>query len=200
MQTVITNQDLATTTNAQKDELKDRELFEAAINGCDKSRDQLFLRHYSKVNAYIKKNLSCDADADDVTQETFLLAHRFLNSFQGNSKFSTWIIGIAVNSVRNYFNRNYQFKNVHVRDEYLLDSICPQVNPERILMSKQGLDKVSEKINSLDEIHQQAFHLGVIQGHSKKEAYKLADTTYQGFRNRLHKARKFIRESLPEVA
>lgn len=200
MQTLIANNDLEITTTLHTDEHRDRELFKAAINGCDKSRDQLFSRHYSRVNAYIKKALSSDVDADDVTQETLLLAHRFLSSFQGNSKFSSWIIGIAVNSVRNYFNRNYKFKNVHVHDEYLLDSVCPQVNPERILISKQGLDKVFEKVNSLDEIHQQAFHLGVIEGYSKKEAYKLADTTYQGFRNRLHKARKLIRESLPEVA
>ncbi|WDE08636.1 RNA polymerase sigma factor [Thalassomonas viridans] len=183
-----------------KDEVLDKQLFEAAIDGCEKSRNHLFLRHYLPVHLYIKKALVSDADADDVTQETFLLAHRFLASFQGNSKFSSWIIGIAVNAVRNHFNRNYKFKNVHVNDDYLLDSICVHVNPERLLSAKQALKKVSAAVNSLDDIHREAFHLGIVKGLPKKEAYKLTDTTYQAFRNRLHKVRKFIRESVPEVA
>lgn len=38
------------------------------------------------------------ADAEDVTQEVFIRAHRNLSKFQGNAKFSTWLYRIAHNA------------------------------------------------------------------------------------------------------
>lgn len=44
--------------------------------------------------------LQCEADAEDVAQEAFLKAFRYLSSFRRESKFSTWLIQIAINEAR----------------------------------------------------------------------------------------------------
>src|SRR5580704_3453670 len=53
---------------------------------------------YSRKIYRVAKNITQnDEDAEDVLQETFLKAYEHLSGFQGNSKFYTWIVRIAVN-------------------------------------------------------------------------------------------------------
>src|ERR1041384_7384643 len=51
-------------------------------------------------------------DAEDVLQETFLKAFEHLNQFQGNSKFYTWIVRIAVNQALMKLRRRKTDKSV----------------------------------------------------------------------------------------
>lgn len=59
----------------------------------------LVRRHQGAVRALLRRLCKGDdAFADDLAQETFLLAHRKLDQFRGDAKFSTWIYRIAYNS------------------------------------------------------------------------------------------------------
>src|SRR5689334_19926269 len=51
-------------------------------------------RQIFRVAQHITQNRE---DAEDITQDTFLKAYEKLEQFQGNSKFSTWLVRIAVN-------------------------------------------------------------------------------------------------------
>src|ERR1700730_14941613 len=56
------------------------------------------VNHYErKIYRLTTDNSQNDEDAEDVLQETFLKAYEHLDSFQGNSKFYTWIVRIGVN-------------------------------------------------------------------------------------------------------
>ena len=62
---------------------------------------ELVRRHQSPVRAFLAKMTRGDAHlADDLAQETFLKAWRKLNTFRGDSRFSTWLFGIAYNEFR----------------------------------------------------------------------------------------------------
>ena len=59
------------------------------------------VRHYDRrVFRMAKQITQNDEDAEDVLQETFLKAYTHLDDFQGNSKFYTWLVRIAVNEAR----------------------------------------------------------------------------------------------------
>src|SRR5262244_1719780 len=59
---------------------------------------ELVRRHQSTVRACLRKLTSGNAAlADDLAQETFLLAYRNLKSFRQEAKFSTWLYRIAYN-------------------------------------------------------------------------------------------------------
>lgn len=59
----------------------------------------LVRRHQGAVRALLRRLTKGDeAWADDLAQETFLLAHRKLDQFRGDARFSTWIYRIAYNS------------------------------------------------------------------------------------------------------
>src|SRR6185437_16525209 len=58
--------------------------------------EQLVLRHQGMVRAQLRRLLHGDAaGADDLAQETFLLAWRKLDQFRGDARFSTWLYRIA---------------------------------------------------------------------------------------------------------
>lgn len=58
--------------------------------------EQLVRRHQGMVRAQLRRLLHGDnAEADDLAQETFLLAWRKLHQFRGEARFSTWLYRIA---------------------------------------------------------------------------------------------------------
>lgn len=60
----------------------------------------LYRRYRSRVFGFIVKRVGSSAEADDLTQETFVIAHGALASFEGRSSFSSWLLGIAHNVCR----------------------------------------------------------------------------------------------------
>jgi RNA polymerase sigma-70 factor (ECF subfamily) len=58
--------------------------------------EQLMRRHQGLVRAQLRRLVNGDhARADDLAQETFLLAWRKLHQFRGDARFSTWLYRIA---------------------------------------------------------------------------------------------------------
>jgi RNA polymerase sigma-70 factor, ECF subfamily len=78
--------------------LSDAELIARAVaSGDTRAFEQLVLRHQAVVRGFLQRLTS---DADDIAQETFLKAYRRLAHFRGDAKFSTWLIAIAYNELR----------------------------------------------------------------------------------------------------
>ncbi len=70
-----------------------------------------------------------DTLADDLTQETFLKAIRFLDQFEGRSEFGTWLCRIAINVCRDHIRRK---PRVQVETgEALAKVASPQVSAGR---------------------------------------------------------------------
>src|SRR6266498_1702284 len=68
-----------------------------ARDGDAKAFAELVRRYEGKIFRLAQHITQNREDAEDVLQETFLKAYEHLDQFQGNSKFYTWIVRIAVN-------------------------------------------------------------------------------------------------------
>jgi len=75
----------------------DRALVARVLLGDDRTAfEQLLRRHQGMVRAQLRRLLHGDvATADDLAQETFLLAWRKLDQFRGEARFSTWLYRVA---------------------------------------------------------------------------------------------------------
>lgn len=75
----------------------DRALVTRVLLGDDRNAfEQLVRRHQGMVRAQLRRLLRGDmAGADDLAQETFLLAWRKLDQYRGDARFSTWLYRIA---------------------------------------------------------------------------------------------------------
>ena len=68
-----------------------------ARQGCADSFRQLVELHHKPIRMYLAKHIRCSADVDDIAQDVFMVAFRQMDRFRGESKFSTWLTGIAHN-------------------------------------------------------------------------------------------------------
>lgn len=80
------------------DAIEETHLVEAAKRGDEDAFARLFRRYSPKVYRSLVRILKDGKDAEDAVQETFLKAFLHLNTFEGKSRFSTWLLRIGINS------------------------------------------------------------------------------------------------------
>jgi len=74
------------------------------FNGGDESAfGELMNRHKTRIFAAAMALLRNHADAEEITQDTFIRAHRGFSRFRGDSSVATWLHRIAVNLARNRY-------------------------------------------------------------------------------------------------
>jgi RNA polymerase sigma-70 factor (ECF subfamily) len=80
-------------------------LLEAARGGDPEAADALLAGLRPLVSGYIRPRTRRAEDAEDLIQNVFLRASRNLTAFRGDCPFSQWIIRIAANELKNYYER-----------------------------------------------------------------------------------------------
>lgn len=87
------------TTMTEQD---DQQLIELTKAGEMQAYSVLVQRYESSVRACLRVRLNTPHEAEDLAQETFILAYDKLNDFHSDSSFGAWLRGIAINLLRNY--------------------------------------------------------------------------------------------------
>ena len=91
---------------------EDAELVRRFNAGDESAFAAIVENHYARVLSLVRRSMSNNQDAEDITQVTFIRAHRGLASFRGDSALSTWLSHIAMNLTRNrhwyFFRRRRQ--------------------------------------------------------------------------------------------
>jgi RNA polymerase sigma-70 factor, ECF subfamily len=77
--------------------VKDETLVAEAVRGSSTAFETLFQRYHKKMFHVALSRLQNPQDAEDAVQQTFQQAFVHLRSFQGQSRFSTWLTRIAIN-------------------------------------------------------------------------------------------------------
>ncbi len=86
----------------------------------DRLANELFRRHYSQVACWCLRSTGDRELAADLAQEIFVRAHQHLKSFQGQSKFSTWLYSIARNQCMNAIKAR-SIRAAEISDEDLVE-------------------------------------------------------------------------------
>src|SRR6201996_3564496 len=113
--------------------------------------------HYDRrVFRMAKQITQNDDDADDVLQETFLKAYTHLDNFQGNSKFYTWLVRIAVNEALMKLRKRRSDRTVPLdepidtgEDEVIREVAVWEENPEEQYSREELGQILDEAIQSL---------------------------------------------------
>lgn len=133
--------------------------------------------------------------SQDLAQETFLKAFKSRQSFNGQSKFSTWLYRIAVNVTIDHQRKRY------VREEKISGEVEPNVShnlkdPEHTCQEKAIKDILFKSIAQLPDQQREVFTLRGINGCSTKETADILNISLELVKWRLHKARATLRKFL----
>jgi RNA polymerase sigma-70 factor (ECF subfamily) len=164
---------------------------------------QLVKRYQSKIFRLAQHITQNREDAEDVLQETFLKAYEHLDQFQGNSKFYTWIVRIAVNQALMKLRRRKNDRSVSL-DETIdtgEDTIVREIaawdeNPEQQLSREEMGGILDTAVESLDAPYRSVFVLRDIEELSTEETAEALGLSVPAVKSRLLRARLQLREKL----
>ena len=174
-----------------------------AREGDVKAFSELVRRYESKIFRLAMHITQNREDAEDVLQETFLKAYEHLDQFQGNSKFYTWIVRIAVNQALMKLRRRKTDKSVSL-DESIdtgEDTIVREIaawdeDPEQKFSREELGDILDTAIQSLEPPYRSVFVLRDIEELSTEETAEALDLSVPAVKSRLLRARLQLREKL----
>jgi len=164
---------------------------------------ELVRRYEGKIFRLAQHITQNREDAEDVLQETFMKAYEHLDQFQGNSKFYTWIVRIAVNQALMKLRRRKTDKSVSL-DETIdtgEDTIVREIaawdeNPEQKFSREELGEVLDTAIQSLEPLYRSVFVLRDIEELSTEETAEALSLSVPAVKSRLLRARLQLREKL----
>jgi RNA polymerase sigma-70 factor (ECF subfamily) len=160
---------------------------------------QLYSAHKRRVYSLCLRMLGNVAEAEDLTQESFLQLHRKIATFRGDSAFSTWLHRLTINVVLMHLRR--KGLNLISLDEAL--DPTPDHGPARSfgapdLRLTGSIDRMTleKAVESLPAGYRLIFVLHDIEGYEHNEIATLLDCSIGNSKSQLHKARMKLREAL----
>jgi RNA polymerase sigma-70 factor (ECF subfamily) len=175
--------------------MTDLELVEEVRNGRREAYTELMRRHQQRVYWFVRKIVGNHADADDVTQETFLKAYLNLGDFRGDASFFTWVYRIALNGALNAVRKRQVV--TYVRENDLVRRFFPSdEDPHRTLEQKETESRLQNAVAALPEKQRAVFVLRYYEELTYEEISAILKTSVGGLKaNYFHALRK-VREAL----
>lgn len=135
-------------------------------------------------------------DAEEVAQDSFLKAYEKLDSFKGNSKFSTWLYTIVYrNAITKIRKKNIATSDI---DDYVMDNYSEGSEFPQIEAIKNGEQQkyVREAINRLPEKDALLITLFYMNESSVEEIEQITNLTQSNIKVKLFRARKKLNTEL----
>lgn len=88
---------------------------EKSRQGDPEAFEALVQKYQRMIHSLTYRMTGAPADAEDLAQETFIRAHRQLDSYKGQAKFSSWLYRIAINACLNWRQRESRRGEIHTQ-------------------------------------------------------------------------------------
>lgn len=168
-------------------------LVQFAVGGCEHSLGKLFSLHEGAVRGFIAKKCFNQTEVDDLLQDTFLQATLNISRFRMESKFSTWVMGIAQNIVRNHCNRSYQYRYDFV-DESEIAHMESEITSEKEVIVDEFLQEVIHSLEEQPEAIKNVVMAVVVDGLPYQDVADSENITVQTVKSRIFRLRKILKE------
>jgi RNA polymerase sigma factor (sigma-70 family) len=158
--------------------------------------ETLFQRHFDSIYGFFETK--CEADADELTQATFLACLRARDQFRKESSFRTYLFTIARNELYRVLRSR---QRDGVRLDFELSSIAELVStPGTRIARNQEHRQLIEALRSLPVEQQTLLELHYWEDMEIAELAEVLELPPATIRTRLHRARKALREKMAAVA
>ena len=167
------------------------------LNGKTEQYEYFLDRYGQQVFVLVDRIVSCQEDAEELTQDVFLKAFQQLSSFKAESTFSTWIyriaINIAISAVRKKRN-----DVLRLDDSVFANLSDTQVDAALEDESEEQMERLQQAMNQLEAderalitlyyleerpLAEVAFILGLTEGNAKVKLHRIRKKLYVLIKN-----------------
>jgi len=183
----------------------DHELVLSARKGDHDAFRTLFERHHRRAYALAFGVLRHQDDALDVVQDAFIKAHKYLDKFEGNSSFYTWLYRIVMNLAIDHLRKHRRVKPVELDEARVEEEggLLPKVllggNPGRALQDKEIRIRIDRALDELSDNHRAVLVMRELEGLSYEEMAQAMDCSKGTIMSRLFHARRNMQKRLLDL-
>jgi RNA polymerase sigma-70 factor (ECF subfamily) len=187
----------------------DRILVDRFRNGDSAAFEEMVSRHWDRIYGMVHQLLRNPQDAEEVTQDAFIRAHRGLANFRGDSAFSTWLYQIATNLARNrywYWWRRKRDRTVSFDQPVGEDNDTPLAeifagdaeSPGELTATQELVDRIAVGMEKLSARHREILILRNVKNLSYEEIAEILGISVGTVKSRIARARDSLRKLIGE--
>ncbi|SRR6266404_466751 len=175
-------------------------LVEASRQGDTQAFDALARRYEERIFRLACRITRNAAIAEDVRQSSLLKAYEHLHQFQGRSKFSTWLLRIALNASLMSIRRTAR-REVSLDDDAGAPGVAQELatadpNPEQACLQNEMRARLHAAIDKLSPRLKTVLLLHSVDGLSGREIAHVLELTEVAVKVRLYRARARLKAML----
>jgi RNA polymerase sigma-70 factor, ECF subfamily len=159
----------------------------------------VYRQYHEQVRAFACRFLGNEADAEEVVQEVFLAIPQAIHRYRGDSRLSTFVMGIAVNHARNSLRasvrRREAMKRFIEEDGAERASSSPEM-PDECLVREQLAERLLFAMDQLGEDQRVAFVLCEVEERTSLEVAEILGVPGSTVRARVGLAREKLQRVL----
>ena len=167
------------------------------LNGKTEQYEYFLDRYGQQVFVLVDRIVSCQEDAEELTQDVFLKAFQQLSSFKAESSFSTWIYRIATNLAISAV-RKKRNDVLRLDDSVFANLSDTQVDEALEDESEEQMERLQQAMNQLEAderalitlyyleekpLAEVAFILGMTDGNAKVKLHRIRKKLYVLIKN-----------------
>ena len=166
------------------------EIIRRCLSGEDRAYEELFEAILPDVRRILFSVAGSIEDMEDLMQSAFIEVFRSLPSFRGESKFSTWLYRLLVNTAFQYLKKNrLRWKPIDGAD--ILNEMPGSFpDPERLAGQNELIEHTNAVLTNLGHKKRTVLLLHHVEGLSLEEIADLLDVSRLTVKSRLYHARK----------
>lgn len=189
--------------NASVQREREAELIAAILAGETQLYHELIRPYERAVYVIALSSMKNQAEAEEVAQEAFFSAFRSLGTFRGASRFSTWLISIALNEAKARLRRQASLRMVSLDDSATKEiPAFPALLrdwreiPSEAVERKEIRALLQRAVERLPEIYRDVFLLRDMEELSVSETAQLLNISISLVKVRSHRARMMLQRQL----
>jgi RNA polymerase sigma-70 factor (ECF subfamily) len=175
----------------------------AAKRGDSAAFEILCKQSANKVFHMARRMMRNKEDAEDVVQESFQQAFIHLKSFNGNSRFSTWLSRIAINAALMKLRKKHRLWDVSLDESPETEELPSRIevadqdpSPEQLYARQERQRFLSQAMNELTPGMRKAIELRELDERSTEETARIMGISVSAVKARVFHGRRKLRERL----
>ena len=190
--------------------IPDEKLIEHFVDGNGETAfEEIVNRYTDKVYGLALRITRNPSDAEEVLQEVFLTLTKKIDTFRGESKFSSWLYRVTLNASYMHIRSEKKYETDVSLEYYVpydeqgtlhgkITSKDWSSRLDKALLSKEAMEVIERAVNELPESYRIVFHLRDVEGLSSEEVSEVLGLSVPAVKSRLHRGRLFLRDRLSE--